>query len=139
MNTPVGDGPEVVLIAAAPPARLAFRMTPRTIRALIPVATPGTYLLLSGRVPVYVGRSDRCLQTRLAAHNHLHTVSHVVWEPARDQWAAFCLEAWWWHQHKDSLINKIHPAVPNGRGPCPFCDAQTVAGLTNTIYNHINH
>ncbi|VEG40466.1 Uncharacterised protein [Mycolicibacterium flavescens] len=125
--------PEVVLIAATPPARLAFQLNPRTVRSLIPAGTPGTYLLLQGERPVYVGRSDRCLRARLATHNHLHHATHVTWETARDAWGAFLLEAWWWHQHSDTLINKIHPAAPTGQGPCPFCEPRTDSGLANAL------
>lgn len=129
---------EVEFVASVPPARLAFRLTPPTVRALVPSGTPGTYLLLRGDVPLYVGRSDTCLQSRLVNHNHLSAATHVLWEPAREAWTAFCLEAWWWHRHKNTLINKIHPARPIGRGPCPFCDDQINPGLVEVTYKH-NH
>ena len=108
--------------AATPSARIAFRCAPRTVRAMLPQNLIGAYLLLRGRVPVYVGRSDTCLRTRLSTHNHLGPATHVTWEATRTPVAAFHLESFWYHRHHRSLLNRIHPAAPaHTGGTCPFC------------------
>ena len=125
--------PEVVFVEDVSPSRLAFRMTPATVRALVPSGVPGTYLLLSAETPVYVGRSDKCLQSRLASHNHLEVATHVLWEPAKDPWQAFLLESWWWHRHSPYL-NRIHPATPSGgQRRCPFCEPGISLGLKEAL------
>lgn len=123
----------VDLVEHLPPARLAFRFTPTTVRALVPAGVPGTYLLLKGHVPVYVGRSDTCLRTRLTTHNHLDLATHVLWESAKDAWQAFDLEAWWWHSRRP-IMNIIHPATPAGATrPCPFCAPPLMHGHDDII------
>src|SRR5689334_5372563 len=103
-TVPVGEVRE-----AEPPARLAFRLLPITLRALLPPGRIGAYVLLAGHVPVYVGRSDTCLRQRLSTHNHLSRASHVLWETTTTARDAFHLEAFWWHQHRATLINEVHP------------------------------
>lgn len=130
---PIGEG-AATLLAEPPPARMAFQLKPTTIRALVPRRIPGTYLLLAGSRPIYVGRSDTCLRTRLASHNHLNKASHVLWEPAPTPAAAFALEAFWFHKHSDSLLNKAHPASPKGqRMKCPFCSCSSEKALRHAL------
>jgi hypothetical protein len=128
-----GEG-AATLLAERPPARMAFQLKPATIKALVPGRVPGTYLLLAGSKPIYVGRSDTCLRTRLARHNHLSKASHVLWEPASTSATAFALEAFWFHKHSDSLLNKVHPASPRGqRMKCPFCSCSTEQALRHAL------
>lgn len=134
------DGPPARLTTGHPAARMAFRLRPATIRAMLPRRVPGTYLLLAGTTPVYVGRSDVCLRTRLSRHNHLSKASHVLWEPARTPGEAFALEAFWFHRHHKSLINKAHPAPPRGsRMPCPFCTGMTGQALRRSLRGTDHH
>ena len=108
-------------------SRIGFRFAPNVIQALIPMGTIGTYLLLCSRTPIYVGRSDRCLRTRLSGHSLLSVATHFVWEPAPAPINAFLLEAFWYHRlaGRPNVLNVIHPAMPSGRTvACPFCDRQ---------------
>lgn len=123
-----------VHLVAVPQHRLALPAEPGWIRALIPSGHVGAYLLLRDNMPIYVGRSDRCLRRRLCGHEKIAEASHIVWEPCRDPLRAFYLEALWYDQlsHLPSLRNQIHPARPEGNGtPCPFCslDAWAVKAI----------
>jgi len=60
--------------------RMAVPAHPRWIRPLIPHAVVGAYMFFLGEEPVYIGRSDVCLRTRLLGHELLGTSSHVLWE-----------------------------------------------------------
>lgn len=113
-----------VEITVSPVGRLAIPMDPALIRAFIPVGTVGTYLLLQGERPIYVGRSDRCLRTRLVSHELASEASHVTFSPCRTAHHAFSIEADWYHRLADveGARNAIHPARPAGsRASCPFC------------------
>lgn len=137
MNRPASlpQSSEAHLVERLPSKRLAFRLTPSTIRALIPPRTRGTYMLLDRRTPIYVGRSDACLRTRLATHNHRGRATHVLWEVARTPKSAYLLEAYWFHR-QDLQLNQIHPAYPAGTPTiCPFCDPRARSAL-QTALNH---
>ncbi len=119
--------------------RYAFRFDSNVVRAMLPAGVIGAYLLLRRNAPVYIGRSDHCLRSRLANHPMLGRATHVAWEPCRGPFQAFCLEAFWYHriltldQHK----NLVHPARPahDERG-CPFCSgSETVTshGIASAI------
>ena len=113
-----------VALTFAAPARHAFALRPAVIRALVTAGTPGVYLLLRDGRPVYIGRSDTCVQTRLASHPHLGLATHFVWHPCRGPLHAFHVESYWFHllQDQGGAANLIHPARPAGHGePCPFC------------------
>lgn len=113
-----------VEITASPVGRLAIPMDPAFVRACIPAGTVGTYLLLQGERPIYVGRSDHCLRTRLVGHELAGEVSHVSFSPCRTPQHAFSVEADWYHRLSDvgGARNAIHPARPAGsRMLCPFC------------------
>lgn len=106
------------------PRQLAFLATPALVRAFIPAAVPGVYMLLRSEVPFYVGRSDRCIQSRLAGHPLLPMTSHIAWEPCASPLHAYRLESAWFHALRLSaeLTNLIHPARPVGEDKdCPFC------------------
>jgi hypothetical protein len=113
-----------VLLVEDQITRLGFLAKPSTMRALIPESVVGTYLLLNGSQPVYVGRSDTCLRTRLSKHPLLDVASHVVWEPFQTPRQAYLTECAWYHELIDRgvAINQIHPAVPAySLYVCPFC------------------
>ena len=105
--------------------RIAIPAATTWIRAMIPSRLPGVYLFLSRQgQPLYVGRSDSCLLSRLAQHEMLHHATHVVWNVCRDPVRAFFEEAYLYDRYKGdgSLLNMIHPARPHGYdGDCPFC------------------
>lgn len=124
---------EAILVESGARKRMAFRFSPPTIRALVPARSCGTYLLLDGASPVYVGRSDVCLRTRLATHNHRLHATHVLWEIAQTPTGAFLLEAYWFHHHALQL-NQIHPARPAGSlDICPFCDPCVDKAIQNAF------
>jgi hypothetical protein len=112
-------------------ARIAVPADTAWIRALIPERVLGAYMLLRGSSPLYAGRSDTCLATRLTGHELLPRASHLVWEVCRDPVRAFHCEAFWYDRCRDlpGFLNRVHPARPVGhdRG-CPFCTVN-VAGL----------
>lgn len=106
------------------PWQLAFVATPSVVRALVPPNKAGVYMLLRMDVPFYVGRSDNCIQTRLAVHPLLSTATHVAWETCTTPLQAYRLESAWFHTLRLTveLANQIHPARPAGDpSSCPFC------------------
>lgn len=115
-----------LLITTRTAARLAFRFPPKVVRAMIPSGVIACYVLMAGDRPIYVGRSDGCLQRRLATHDLLGTASHFIWQPCRNPLTAFHLESALYHSLRDSwshdLLNAIHPDRPQGDTRiCPFC------------------
>lgn len=117
------------------PKRVAFVATASYIRLFVPKRTIGVYMLLSNKIPVYVGRSDTCSRTRLLNHPLLPTTTHIAWEPCRDQLQAFRMEAAWFHALESSkLLNQIHPARPSGNSEkCPFCDTRDCLAWTHAM------
>lgn len=116
--------------------RFAFRFKQRVVRAMVPIRTQGAYLLLSGENPLYIGRSDHCVRSRLTGHPLLGIATHFLWEPCNSSVRAFCLEAFWYHRLAGELggLNLIHPASPTGSGlSCPFCSMDDEAGLTDAL------
>lgn len=106
------------------PQQLAFLATPSVVRALVTPGKPGVYMLLRLGTPFYVGRSDTCLQTRLATHPLLPLATHVAWETYSTPLQAFRVESAWFHilNVDGELVNQIHPARPAGEpNGCPFC------------------
>jgi hypothetical protein len=123
--------------------RASYRMEPAVLRAFIPAQVPGTYLLMRGAEPVYVGRSDTCILRRLCTHEHATDATHVVWEPSSSPERAFRLEAAMFHTLGPTarLLNRRHPAKPAGYTQhCPFCgigeDRALDFALTNTVPLH---
>ncbi len=117
--------------------RFAFPFVPKMVRAMIPTEMIGAYLLISNGTPVYIGRSDHCVQSRLSKHPLLGCVSHFVWEPCQSSLRAFYLEAFWFHKLQNSfdLLNTIHPARPLGFDhPCPFCNTKDIDALRFALY-----
>lgn len=116
----------VVTFLEGPASRFALPLVSRTVRVLVPPETIGAYLLLYRSLPIYVGRSDLCVQTRLATHPLIGVATHFVWEPCRSRIAAFTLESVWFHRLDGAVgvVNMIHPASPEESGVrCPFCHA----------------
>ena len=115
------------------PRQFAFAANAPAVRAFVPAATAGVYMLLRDARPFYVGRSDSCVQRRLAGHALLELASHVTWEPCADPVQAFRMESAWFHElrPRQTLLNRNHPARPAGLvNECPFCgtgDCQALA------------
>jgi len=127
---------EAVTIIPEEMKRTGFRFTRDVIRATIPSGVVGTYCLIADAEPIYIGRSDHCVLTRLAGHPLTGQATHFVWEPSRCTWQAFCLESFWWHRIEQypSLRNAIHPARPAGvTRPCPFCEKRDAKSLRRML------
>lgn len=106
------------------PSRMAYLAHPKVIRAFVPSQTIGVYILYNEGKPIYVGRSDSCIQTRLCGHELLCKSTHFSWEPCSSPKKAYLLEALWYHklQMQGQNLNQIHPGKPAGWiGECPFC------------------
>lgn len=103
---------------------------PERIRQVVEPGRPGVYALgdvEDGLFQVkYIGRSDRCVMTRLLTHNYLYAFSYFFVQYAKTPEEAFRLESRWWHTCWDTEIplrNKIHPDAPANSGAlCPYCE-----------------
>jgi hypothetical protein len=115
----------IALAAHKAATRFAFALAPSRVKALLPAGLPGAYLLLdrTGH-PIYVGRSDLCLRSRLLRHPLRGTASHFAAAAADGARGAFMLESYWWHRYRQQgeLLNLIHPAhTGNADDFCQFC------------------
>lgn len=114
-------------------AEIDYMATPYTtpwITALLPKQTIGAYVLISHGQPIYVGRSDSCLRTRLLNHEHRSKGSHVIWEIKKSSLEAYHQECFWYQALKQKLINQIAPALPSGiHSISPFlkCDCEELS------------
>ncbi len=118
------------------PRQLAFVATPSIVRALVPPGKPGVYMLLRMDVPFYVGRSDNCIQSRLARHPLLPIATHVAWKTRESPLQAYRLESAWFHllHLTGALSNQIHPARPAGDpSSCPFCSTGDCQAWTHLL------
>lgn len=104
--------------------RWSYVIRPAFLSMVLPTQTIGAYVLMHEGAPVYVGRSDHCLLTRLSGHPLRSRATHVTFEPRQTCEAAFHLESAWFHMLNPdgTLLNKVHPARPaNALIDCPFC------------------
>lgn len=112
-------------------SRTAFPFTRRTVDAFVPLGVVGVYLLLNVERPVYIGRSDQCLRTRLRSHGHYASATHIVWNVCRTPIEAFLLESTWFHALGLDKLNRIHPARPRYSAVrCPYCRRRLRRWLT---------
>jgi hypothetical protein len=118
--------------------RQSFPFRPAFVRAVVAAGYPGVYLLLHKGRPIYVGRSDTCVQTRLASHPYLGRADRFMWQPCRSPVHAFHLESFWYHAllEQGGAGNLIHPARPAGTpASCPFCGGalEGFSALSNDV------
>lgn len=105
-----------------------YRFTPQVVRRVVTPRRAGVYILgndVHGFAGGYVGRSDSCLQNRLATHNHLYKFDYFIFRYATSVQQAYRLECQFWHtyEHGMEVENRIHPAAPRGSGSCcPYCE-----------------
>jgi hypothetical protein len=107
--------------------RIAIPASFGWVGVMLPHGTIGVYVLLRDAAPIYVGRSDHCLRSRLLEHAPLPFAAHVIWEPCGTDLWAFELEAFWFHQlrSRPDVLNLAHPGRPNGYvAICPYCGAE---------------
>lgn len=116
--------------------RFALPLLPQTVRAVVAAHVIGAYLLLQRERPIYVGRSDSCVRTRLATHPLLGIATHFLWEPCQTSVAAFSLESQWYHRlyEEAGMMNLVHPASPEeSRVRCPFCNKGDIDALSYAL------
>ena len=107
--------------------RVAIPASHGWVGAMLPRGTIGVYVLMRNTAPIYVGRSDHCLRSRLLGHELFPSATHVIWEPCGADRRAFELEAFWFHQlrSRPDVLNLAHPGRPNGYpAACPYCNVE---------------
>lgn len=107
----------------------AYTFSPKVVRSVVSRRSPGAYALgtvANGFIAGYVGRSDRCLQDRLASHELLGMYDYFLFRVTSTPETAYFAECELWHACKDlrvPLENRVHPATPRGLPSiCPYCD-----------------
>lgn len=109
---------------------LVHPYTKEEVLAVVKKGHSGAYILgnissSNAFVPKYVGRSDKCLRTRLLTHNHYYDYDCFIFRYESTPKLAFYDECKWWHDYLGmgiNLDNAIHPDFPNGDPmPCPYC------------------
>lgn len=128
-------------VSTAPAAdracRLAWPLKRSHVRASIPSGVPGSYILLGcDGAPLYVGRSDGCLRTRLSRHPLADAATHFCATVTATPRQAWLLESYWWHRYQRDgvrLMNQIHPARRGILQPCQLChDRNLIRGTYRT-------
>lgn len=118
-------------------SRAAILLQPNIIRATIPLGVIGVYCVYRKRIPIYVGRSDRCIRARLLAHAASGLGTHFTYEVTSNAAGAFLVESLWYHHLRDSGsgLNRVHPARPLAKGApsCPICDEQHRSALQSAL------
>ena len=127
------DAPVLIMPFAS--ARMAWALTPHSIRLAVPARSLGSYLLLRGTQPIYIGRSDCCVRTRLLAHAAVGLATHFLWEPCSSPTMAFLIESVWFHRLAGRTLNIIHPARPVSQTDlrCPICDEAFATAVTRML------
>ena len=116
----------------------AYQLNSEILRSLIPRNQLGVYMLgnriLGGFDPIYVGRSDVCLLTRLLNHNHKEQATYVVWRFTSSPRQAFYQECCLYHTYEEQgFLNSVHPASPKeSKLACPIC-SYTEIDIKNII------
>lgn len=117
-------------------ARWAYLTESRLLTTVLPTGTIGAYVLFGPQGPLYVGRSDHCLFTRLQGHPLREVTTHVAFEPCRSPMQAFWWESAWFHtlSSERTLLNRIHPARPAGHSSdCLYCSPGDVAAWSHAL------
>ena len=126
-------------MSASPPTdgtltRRAYRLVPWLVRALVPEATTGTYVLFAGGHTIYAGRSDTDLQRRLVEHARAQRGEYFDFDAHAHRRASFLTECATFHAMASALENRIHPASPASSGySCPFCRQASVATIEGRL------
>ena len=115
-------------------AQRAYQLRPWLVRALIPAAHIGSYVLYRRMVPTYVGRSDTDPRRRLLEHAAAGRGDYFTFDVHPSSWHAFQVECSLYHGVEGHLGNRIHPDVPSFTdSQCPFCRAQLHQVLDNRL------
>ena len=71
----------------------------------------------------YIGRSTRCLQTRLLDHASKRESEAFKFLPLKSVREVYDMECLWFHTHRDQLENIRHPDAPRGLPyTCKYCN-----------------
>ncbi len=99
-----------------------FKLEPWLVRAVIPQGKIGVYVLYISGKPVYAGRSDEDLRSRLVAHASVKRAEYFGFGLYSDASRAFDIECALFHALEPCTTNLIHPASPKGSGRiCVVC------------------
>src|SRR5688500_344045 len=102
-----------IQLLAVPIRQFCIRLDTAVISESIPASVAGAYVLMVAQVPVYVGRSDYCLRSRLLTHELLGRVTHFCWRITRNAVQAYYHECAWFHGFRHcGLWNNAHPGQP---------------------------
>jgi len=108
-----------------------FRLEPSLVRTLIRQRHAGTYVLYRRGKPVYVGRSDYDLATRLTTHARCGRAHYFGFNLHPDADRAYDMECALFHSLRAITSNRVHPASPKGwRRRCFICAANEKGGLS---------
>lgn len=104
------------------PRERAYALTSWMVRALIPEARIGSYVLIDSGEPVYVGRSDTCLRRRLLQHAHRQRAEYFAYNVHHTRIQAYTMECALYHALTPQIRNRIHPDSPDRAVVrCSFC------------------
>lgn len=99
-----------------------YRLSPWIVRALIPPAVIGVYVLWSPTAPVYVGRSDTSLRRRLLEHSRSWPDIFFTYDVAFSPDDAYRMECCLFHALGDHTTNIDHPQrVSVDQTGCDIC------------------
>lgn len=100
-----------------------YRLTEDEVSTRVETSKMGYYVLLSrSEVVRYVGRSDDDVRARLLDHAYAGKYYYFKFDYETSQKANFEHECNLYHDHYDTLDNKIHPDRPKGKDwQCPKC------------------
>jgi hypothetical protein len=94
----------------------------------------GSYVLYSHRAPIYVGRSDFDVQSRLLDHAGVRRADYFSYQVHPSPEHAYRSECSLFHAISDGLTNIIHPDSPNGSSAvCEFCVKQLAEARDHRI------
>jgi hypothetical protein len=106
------------------------------VRRIVPAGAPGVYVLIrrGGQrlSPVYVGRSDRCLRSRLLRHPYREP-EYFAFAVCRSPLVAYLAErrAYWWLR---PVLNEAFPALPDGYGGIDLRELSPILRFSKAHY-----
>jgi hypothetical protein len=109
-------------------------------RALIPESRIGSYVLIDGDKPVYVGRSDTCLRRRLLQHANRQRAEYFAYNIHHTRIQAYTMECALYHALIPEIRNLIHPDSPDQTAVrCSFCSPDWAQPHLVSPFAHSTH
>jgi hypothetical protein len=104
-----------------------YPLTRKKVREVVSADQPGFYRLGNEKNNefrvAYVGRSDRCLRTRLLKHPRINWYDRFSARCVDTVEQAYISECLHYHMDNGILANKVHPDRPTGMDiTCPYCE-----------------